>query len=257
VLVVETGVRAPLSWVTDLNRMKRKRQYSTAPRAKVVIGTPRKSERELIVRWCATAGFTPHAYRTARDWMAGVRSRAAVLAVINARFASGAGLELVREARARGADTPILVIAEGTASPSPRAIFEAGATDFVTRPYDYAELAARAEARIGVHTASPGPLLRWGPVSVDLATTETRVLKRVVCLTRMQQKLLLCLIRASGRVVSHEEISKQVLPRCGPPPQVRRLVHLVREKLAAAGCGDAIATVRGRGFRMASVRGPG
>jgi Response regulators consisting of a CheY-like receiver domain and a winged-helix DNA-binding domain len=123
------------------------------------------------------------------------------------------GLEVIRRIRAWAA-TPILVIsARGKEQDKVNAL-DAGADDYLTKPFGIAELAARMRGALR-RAAMPAqdesaPVFRAGALCVNLAERSVRVEDRDIHLTRIEYKLLTYLVRNAGKVVTHRQILKEV-----------------------------------------------
>lgn len=123
------------------------------------------------------------------------------------------GIEVIT--RMRGwTNTPILVISARGKEQDKVAALDAGADDYLTKPFGVAELAARM--RVSLRRSSmvdPGmqePLFRSGPLVVDLALRLVHLDGREVRLTPIEFKLLSFLVRHAGKVVTHRQILKEV-----------------------------------------------
>ena len=127
---------------------------------------------------------------------------------------------------------------------------EAGADDYVTKPFESAVLAARLRAvlrRVARHDAQP--LLRVGELEIDRVGMEVRVAGEPVALTPTEYRLLLELAEQPGAVCSRERLLEEVWGYvwAGDTRLVDMHVRRLRVKVGA----DAIETVRGAGYKLA------
>jgi DNA-binding response OmpR family regulator len=159
------------------------------------------------------------------------------------------GLDLCRELQLAGTPGIIVITARGE-EPERVAALDAGADDYLVKPFGYAELQARIRAvlrRVGRSRAEP---VRWGPLAVDLRAHRVSVDGAPVALTPKEFAILECLIRDPGRVVSRAELltSGWDAHWYGPTKVIDVHVVSLRRKLGVPGL---IETVYGVGFRLA------
>jgi DNA-binding response OmpR family regulator len=159
---------------------------------------------------------------------------------------------LVAELRARTC-APLIAVLDGAGERQRIAVLEAGADDCVDATLGIGELAARVAAV--ARRPGMGCLRVAGGVSVDPTTREVRVDGRAVELTRREFDVLSALVGVPRRVVSHDELLREVWgerhPDAIPHATVIEHVRRVRSKLRAAGAAEGcIATVRGVGYRF-------
>jgi DNA-binding response OmpR family regulator len=167
------------------------------------------------------------------------------------------GLEVARRIRARGCRTPIIMLTARDGLPDRVAGLDAGADDYLTKPFAYEELAARLRAlvRRAAPTARPdGARLLNGPIVLDETRRLVTVDGRSVDLTPREFSLLECLLRHPGHALSREQLLDQAWPLgvAVTPNTVDAFVTFLRRKLGPDG-GSRIETVRGIGYRMAQA----
>src|SRR5271166_5218057 len=120
------------------------------------------------------------------------------------------GFEVTRRLRAQRVTTPILLL---TARDAPQDIvrgLDAGADDYLTKPFSLDVLLARLRARTRVSPADSGTKLRFSDLTIDLETHEVWRGKSRMNLTRTEFSLLECLIRSAGRVVTRQRLIETV-----------------------------------------------
>ena len=163
------------------------------------------------------------------------------------------GLEVARRIRARGSRVPILMLTARDAVSDRVAGLDAGADDYLVKPFAIEELAARVRAlgRRGMDGGGAGPTLAAGPVRLEEASRVVYVDERPVDLSRREFSLLECLLRHRGQVLSRDQLLHHAWPYDSEvePAIVDTYVYFLRRKLGAIG-GDRIETVRGVGYRM-------
>jgi len=166
------------------------------------------------------------------------------------------GLTVLRRARARGDETPVLILTARGAEEDVVAGLEAGADDYVTKPFGIRELVARARGllrRPGVGPQGPRRV-RIGAATVDLDALEVTWSGGALRLTSREGRLLDYLIARRGKAVSREELLVDVWGYHDGTVRTRTVdVHMqqLRAKLRPVPDAEAwIATVRGRGYRF-------
>ena len=151
-----------------------------------------------------------------------------------------------------GLNTPVLVLTARDALASKQACFEAGADDYLVKPFALAEVALRVQA---LHRRASGQvvsdLLRAGSLTLDRRTRQVRVGAQPVRLTPRAMQILERLMRDPGRVVTRAEFALSLWPDDPPDSDaLRSQIHLLRRALSAAGH-EALETVHGVGWRLA------
>jgi two-component system, OmpR family, response regulator len=162
------------------------------------------------------------------------------------------GLELLRVLRSRGVTTPALMLTALGAVEERVAGLDAGADDYLAKPFAFAELLARVRA-LARRTATPAaPHLAVGDLELDEERHMVRVGERAADLSAREFALLAYLIRNEGRVVSRRQILDAVW---GAEPDVYSnvvdlYVSYCRRKLAELGRAELLRTVRGVGYTL-------
>jgi DNA-binding response OmpR family regulator len=163
------------------------------------------------------------------------------------------GLTLCRRLRARGVDTPILVVTARDAVASRVEALDAGADDYLTKPFDFSELLARLRAivRRG-RTRHLDAVLRYGPLSLDQRDQRAAVDGDPLTLTATEYRLLLCLMQRPGSIVTRDHLAEHVWGAEYDPDSniVEVYVSYLRRKLQGTAAAALIRTVRGLGYSM-------
>jgi two-component system, OmpR family, response regulator len=160
------------------------------------------------------------------------------------------GLSVVRELRARGSATPVLMLTARGEVGERIAGLDAGADDYLTKPFDLGELLARVRA-LGRRRAGTDTALRIGPFVLDKTDRRLLVEGARVELTPREFTLLAYLMREAGRVVTRSELLTHVWNAAFDPGSnvVEAQIKNLRDKLGARA--TWIETVRGVGYRLA------
>lgn len=164
------------------------------------------------------------------------------------------GLEVARRLRRRGSQVPILMLTARDAIPDRVAGLDAGADDYLVKPFAIEELAARIRALGRRGAPRPdGASLSAGPVVLDEMTRAVFVAGRRVELSPREFALLECLLRHPGQALSRDQLLDHAWPYDTEvvPAIVDTYVYFLRRKLGPE-AGERIETVRGVGYRIAA-----
>jgi DNA-binding response OmpR family regulator len=161
------------------------------------------------------------------------------------------GIEVCKQLRADGNSVPILMLTARSAVPDRIVGLDAGADDYLVKPFSLGELAARLRALGRRGRPDGSDLLQAGPLMLDTAGREARVNGTPVELTGTEFALLEYLMRNPGQVLSRDQLREEVWGEGFEPASnvVDIYIHYVRRKLKQAGLeADPIRTVRGLGY---------
>ena len=164
------------------------------------------------------------------------------------------GLDVLAHIRAHGL-TPVLVLSAREDVAGKVIALEAGADDYVTKPFDMAELVARLKAalRHGIQTAGAEPVFRAGVLMLDLVHRKVEVSGQDVKLTPKEYDVLCFLARHAGKVVTHHQVLREVWgPAHAEDVQyLRVLMRQLRRKIEAdASNPQLLLTEPGVGYRL-------
>lgn len=208
---------------------------------------------EAVARGLTLSGFAVDRTGSAESAESALRSETFDLAVVDIGLPGADGLTLVRRLRNEGSGLPILVLtARDTLADKVRAL-DLGADDFLMKPFEQAELAARCRAlirRAGIHTHGR---LTFGRMRVDIGGRTLSIDDAAVELTAREWLVLECLAVNAGRVVSKERLQQAIASwdEALTPNAVEVYVSRLRAKLGDAA---AIRTIRGLGYRLDEPR---
>lgn len=170
------------------------------------------------------------------------------LAIVDLGLPGISGIEVVRTLRRRGHNLPILILTAQDALDSRVDGLNAGADDYVTKPFEVAELEARVRALLRRPRARAERRLSFGPLAFDETARSFTLSDAVLGLTPREHALLEALLRRAGNTVSKEtllEAGYSFEDEVGPGA-VEVVIHRLRRKLG--GSAVSIATVRGFGY---------
>jgi two-component system, OmpR family, response regulator QseB len=165
--------------------------------------------------------------------------------VLDRRLPVVEGLQLVRTWRQRGVTTPILVLsAQGNPAERVEGL-DAGAEDYLAKPFDIDELLARLRALQRRHL-DRARVLPVGGGYLDLDAREVTGDDAPVALSERECALLATLANRPHQVFSRADLLALVFPEAANPVAVDTYVHYLRRKLGR----DVVETIRGRGYRL-------
>lgn len=166
------------------------------------------------------------------------------------------GLELIRRLRARERRFPILVLTARDGWQEKVSGLEAGADDYVAKPFHFAEVMARLQALLRRSGGWASATLRCGPVALDTRTQILTVHDAPVDLTSFEYRILEYLMLHAGEVVSKTELTDHLYHEDAERDSnvIEVLVGRLRRKLDPQDTLHPIETLRGRGYRMALPR---
>jgi DNA-binding response OmpR family regulator len=169
------------------------------------------------------------------------------LLVLDMGLPAREGLEVIRELRKRGSTLPILVLT-GRRERDAVTCLEAGADDYMTKPFHFDELLARVRTRLRTPGTDEPNSLSAGELRLDVRTRRATVGGRSVELTAREFALLETFLRHADQVLSREQLLSQVWGYFFDPGTnlVNVYVNNLRKKLGP----DIIQTVRGAGYRL-------
>ncbi len=163
------------------------------------------------------------------------------------------GFEVCRRLRARGVDTPIIMVTARDALADRVAGLDGGADDYLVKPFAFEELLARLRAlgRRG-RTRHLTHLLQYGPIALDPVAHTVTVDTRPVTLTATEYRLLECLLRRPEAIVTRDQLAQHVWGGEYDPLSNNADVYVgyLRRKLQVATREPLIHTVRGLGYML-------
>jgi PAS domain S-box-containing protein len=164
------------------------------------------------------------------------------------------GLSLCQKLRQQGQQAPILLLTgQGAAAKQKAEALNAGADDYVAKPFDAEELIARIQALLRRGQIQSQPLPTWGKLSIDPITRRGQYGSRQLVLTPKQYAMLELFLRQPKQVFSSQAILNKVWDSAEAPGEEAVRVHIkeLRRKLQAAGAPkDLITTVYRTGYRL-------
>ena len=162
------------------------------------------------------------------------------------------GYDIVRRMRSARIDTPVIIQASMVRPQARVKAFAIGADDFITKPFDHAELFARMQAIVRRSKGYSQPTLRCGMLQLNLDSREVLVSGRPVHLTGKEYAILELLVLRKGMVLTKEVFLNHLYGGMDEPEMkiIDVFICKLRKKLAEAGAPNVIGTVWGRGYMV-------
>ena len=161
------------------------------------------------------------------------------------------GFEVARTLRKQGSQVPILMLTARDSINDRVEGLDAGADDYLVKPFAYEELLARLRALGRRPPSRKSAALRAGPIELDETTRRVTVSGKPVDLSQREFSILECLLRRPGQVLSRDQLLDYAWPYgvALTPNTVEAYIHLLREKLGGEAAAS-VETVRGVGYRL-------
>jgi len=174
------------------------------------------------------------------------------LAIVDLGLPDRSGTELVRNLRADGRALPILILTARDHWQDKVEGLNAGADDYVVKPFNIDELLARINALLRRSAGHAQPVIRHGPIALDMQAQEVSVSGRSVTLTAYEYRLIEVLLLRAGQVVTKAALTDQLYDQDFERDSnvVEVLITRLRKKLDPDRSIGLIETLRGRGYRI-------
>lgn len=174
------------------------------------------------------------------------------LAIVDLGLPKVNGITLVQKLRAQGKQLPILILTARGGWQDKVQGLEAGADDYLVKPFEYPELAARVKALLRRSLKATSDVVTLGPLAMDLTGQAAKLHGEPLELTAYEYRLLEYLVRERSRVVTKQELSDYLYPHGDDRDSnvLEVLIGRLRRKLDPEGTLAPIETLRGRGYRF-------
>ena len=214
---------------------------------------------ETLGRGIAMALTGPETAVLCRPSLAGARAALAEarfdLLILDVNLPDGSGLDLLRQVRAEGSTVPVILLTANDLELDEVTGLEAGADDYITKPFSLAVLRARVSAQLRRSAPKPPQSLTIGPFVFDFAQMDFRRDGRLVELSKTEQKLLRVLVENRGHAVPRATLVDRVWTDGAAFVEENALsvtVKRLRNKLEAdSSKPDYLKTVYGIGYTWA------
>ena len=205
---------------------------------------------ELVDKGLTQAGFTIDRVARLDEASAALATAAFDAAVLDLGLPDGDGGHWLKQRRAAGSTLPVLVLTARARTADKVQGLDAGADDYLAKPFDMAELVARLKALLRRPGGVLAMRLELGNLAFDTTHREAMVENRVLALSRSELTLLELLLRRAGRVVSRRTLEEGLygFDDVVGPNSLEAHISRLRRKLEAAGASIHIHTLRGIGY---------
>jgi two-component system, OmpR family, response regulator len=208
---------------------------------------------DAITRGLTAASYSVHRVTSAESAQAALADEEFALAVIDVGLPGTDGLSLVRRLRGMGKTLPTLILtARCTLADKVKAL-DLGADDFMSKPFEAAELAARCRALMRRSSGALNGVIKLNRLSVDLLGKRLRIDDQEVELTAREWLVLECLVRRVGLIVSKDRLLQAV---ANPEQEFTANALEVHVSRLRAKLGDAaiVRSLRGLGYRLEEAK---
>ncbi|TAL78325.1 MAG: response regulator transcription factor [Burkholderiaceae bacterium] len=217
--------------------------------------------RVLVIEDDATLGHALQEFLVGQgyavDWLqdsepvlGAVTGQAYDLLLLDLNLPSMSGLDVLRQLRTQGQQVPVLILTARDGVEDRVAGLDAGADDYVTKPFELAELAARVRAFARRRAGQVQPLLEVGPLVFDSVGREVRVSGQRLALSVRELSVLEMLMGRAGRVVTKRQIVNSLSAWDADFSENAVEVYVYRLRKRLEGTGASIQTVRGFGYLL-------
>jgi DNA-binding response OmpR family regulator len=219
---------------------------------RVLIVEDHPETRQMVEEALQDAGFAVDAAADAEYAATMLRVSAYDAVVLDWMLPDGSGIDFCRDLRRAGQHVPVLMLTARGDVADRVAGLNAGADDYLRKPFAVAELIARLRALTRRRGTPYGPVARLGEAEVDLAARKTMIGGHEVPLTAREFSLLESLLSRRGRAVSRAEILRMVWAEDTPGAEasLEVLISRLRRKLSTPAAPCPIRTHRGFGYSV-------
>ena len=194
------------------------------------------------------AGFNVEAVATCADAAAAIHTSIFDAVVLDLMLPDGSGIDVLNEMRTRRSTAPVLLLTARDSVRDRIAGLDAGADDYLGKPFDLDEVAARLRALTRRASGHAAAILRWRDISLDPATKTVTRAGEPIRLSRREFSILHALMDRPGQILSKSQLEERLY---GWQEEVESNtievhIHNLRGKLGPA----VIETVRGVGYRL-------
>lgn len=175
-----------------------------------------------------------------------------IIADIN--LPGGSGLELIKEIKKQNLSSGIIVISARNSTDNKIEGLDLGADDYLTKPFDMAELVARVKALLRRRSFSGNDLVTVGKISIDTTIREVFAGKQKIELTKSEYDILLFFFSNPSRVLTRESIAEHIwgdnMDLADSFDFIYSHIKNLRKKISATGTEDPIKAVYGIGYKL-------
>ena len=178
------------------------------------------------------------------------------LAIVDLGLPEMSGLDIIREVRKQGKSYPVLILTARDRWQDKVDGLEAGADDYVVKPFHFEEVSARVNALLRRSGGWASSMMTAGPVTLDMSRQELRVNEAQIDLTSFEYKIIEYLMVRAGQVISKTELTERLYDQDFERDSnvIEVFIGRLRKKMDPDNSIKPIETLRGRGYRFALER---
>jgi two-component system response regulator PhoP len=225
---------------------------------RVLVVEDEVSLRETLKTHLTEAGFSVDVAQDGEEGLFAGREYPLDVAIIDLGLPKLTGLEVIRRLRGEGKAFPILILTARDNWQDKVEGLQAGADDYVAKPFHFEEVLARLQALLRRAGGWANPELKCGAVALDTRAQTVKVEGHPVELTTFEYRILEHLMLRAGEVISKGELTERLYDQDFERDSnvIEVLVGRLRRKLDPYDRLKPIETLRGRGYRFALARDP-
>jgi DNA-binding response OmpR family regulator len=208
----------------------------------------------LLTTALARSGFEADVVASIADADAALSASRYPVIVLDLGLPDADGLDFLRDLRRRGVSTPVLILtARGGTKDRVRGL-QAGADDYLGKPFALEELVARLQALLRRPGQLLGQALTIGNLMLDTESRQIEIGGAMIALSAREVAVLEILLRRAGKVVAKKLVEDQLFGLSGDVGSnaVEVYIHRIRKQLAEAGATARIDTIRGVGYMISA-----
>jgi two-component system response regulator PhoP len=212
--------------------------------------------REGLKQQLASHGFTVDVAADGEEGLFAGKEYPLDIAVVDLGLPKLSGLELIRALRKQGKTFPILILTARDRWQDKVEGLQAGADDYVAKPYHFEEVLARMQALLRRAGGWASPVLECGPIRLDTRSQAVSMNERAIELTTFEYRILEHMMLRAGDVISKTELTERLYDQDFERDSnvIEVFIGRLRRKLDPDETLHPIETLRGRGYRFAIAR---
>ena len=214
--------------------------------------------RETLAAKLADGGFAVEQAADGKESLYFALEYPIDLAIVDLGLPEISGLDIIRNVREQGKTYPILILTARDRWEDKVDGLEAGADDYVVKPFHVEEVTARVNALLRRTGGWASSTMTAGPVSLDMSRQDLKVNDVNIELTSFEYKIIEYLMVRAGQVISKTELTERLYDQDFERDSnvIEVFIGRLRKKMDPDNTIKPIETLRGRGYRFALERGP-
>ena len=214
--------------------------------------------RETLVAKLADHGFAVEQAADGKEGLYFALEYPIDLAIVDLGLPEMSGLDIIRNVREQGKTYPILILTARDRWEDKVDGLDAGADDYVVKPFHHEEVTARVNALLRRSGGWASSVMTAGPVELDMSRQELTVNDQSIELTSFEYKIIEYLMIRAGQVISKTELTERLYDQDFERDSnvIEVFIGRLRKKMDPDNTIKPIETLRGRGYRFALERGP-